>query len=130
MICPGVEFKSVEGDALPPDANFHLRWPYLGVEAVAIHTQVARYIPEADQSRRDTAVLFHKGLYCVECLPVVDNSVCGIRKLARKLTLGVPVLSTFGEQTNGKLQFSQTSIGEHKRCKIQPMPTWQRWRNN
>jgi hypothetical protein len=126
LIYPGVEFKSVEGDALPPDANFNEIRPYLGVETVAVHTQVARYIAEADQSRRDTAVLFQEGLCCVECLPVVDHSVCVFRKLARKLTLGVPISSSFREQTDGKLWFSQTSIGEHKRCKIQIMPRWRR----
>ena len=67
-------------DALPPDADFNEMWPNLGVEAVAVHTQVARCIPEADQSRRDTAVLFHGGLHCVECVPVVDHSVCVFRK--------------------------------------------------
>ena len=80
MIDPGVQFKSVEGNTLFADANFHEIRSYLGVEAVAVHAEVARRIPEADQSRRDTAVLFHKGLYCVEWLPVVDHSACVFRK--------------------------------------------------
>ena len=130
MIYPGVEFKSVEGDALFTDADFNEIRPNLGVKAVAVHAQVAGCVAEADQSRRDTAVLFHKGLHCVECLPVVDHSFCVLAKLARKLTLGGPVSSSFREQTDGKLRFSQTSIGEHKQCKIQSMPTWQRWRTN
>jgi len=130
LIYPGVEFKSVEGDALLADANFHEIRTYLSIEAVAIHAQIERRIPEADQSRRDTAVLFHEGLYCVACLPVVDHSVCVFRKLARKLTLRVPFSSSFREQTDGKLQCSQTSMGEHKRCKIQSMQTWQHWRTN
>ena len=75
MLYPAIEFKSVESDALFADANFNKIRTYLGVEAIAVHAQVAGRIPEADQSRRDTAVLFHKGLYCVECLPVVDHSV-------------------------------------------------------
>ena len=80
MLHPGIEFKSVEGDALPPDANFHQIRPYLGVETITVHAEVAGRVPEANQSRRDTAVLFHEGLYCVECLPVVDHSVCVFRK--------------------------------------------------
>ena len=80
MLYPGVEFKSVEGDALPPDANFNEIWPNLGVEAIAVHTQVTGRIAEANQSRRDTAVLFHGGLHRFECLPVIDHSVCVFRK--------------------------------------------------
>ena len=80
MIYPGVEFKSVEGDTLPSDADFNEIRAYLGVKAVAVHAQVAGRIAEANQSRCDTAVLFHQGLYCVECLPVVDHNVCVFRK--------------------------------------------------
>ncbi len=35
---------------------------------------------ETDQSWGNTAVSLHKGLNCVECLPVVDHSVCVVRK--------------------------------------------------
>ena len=59
MIYPGVEFKSIEGDTLFADADFNEIRPYLGVKPVAVHTQVARYIPEADQSRRDRWRMFH-----------------------------------------------------------------------
>ena len=130
MLHPVIEFKSVEGNALFADPDFNEIRPYLGVKAVAVHTQVTGCVAEADQSRRDTAVLFHKGLYCVEWLPVVTHSDCVFRKLARKLTLGVPVSSSFREQADGKLQCSQTSIGGHKQCKIQSMSTWQSWRTN
>lgn len=80
MIYPGVQFKSVEGDALPPDANFYEIRAYLGVEAIAVHAEVTGRIAEADQSRRDTAFLFHQGGICSECLPVVDHSACVFRK--------------------------------------------------
>jgi len=119
LTSPGVQFKSVEGDALFADTDFDEIRAYLGIKAVAVHTQVTGCVAEADQSRRDTVVLFHKGLYCVECLPMVDHSACGFRKLARKLTLWVPFSSTFRDHIDGKLQCSQTSIGEHKQCKIQ-----------
>ena len=80
MLRKSVQFKSVEGDSLFSDANFNEIGPYLGVEAIAVHAQVTGCIPEANQSRRDTAVLFHQGLCCVEWLPVVDHSACGFRK--------------------------------------------------
>ncbi|HUV20256.1 MAG TPA: hypothetical protein VMZ32_00575 [Gammaproteobacteria bacterium] len=54
MLHPGVQFKSVEGDALFADADFNEIRPYLGVEAVAVHAQVARRIAEADQPGRDS----------------------------------------------------------------------------
>jgi hypothetical protein len=80
LLYPGVEFKSVEGDALPPDANFNEIRTYLGIKSIAVHTQVTGCVEEADQSRRDTAVLFHQGGICFECLPVVDHSACVFRK--------------------------------------------------
>jgi hypothetical protein len=54
LIYPGVEFKSVEGDALLADANFCQMRPYYCVEAVAIHTEVARRIAETNQPGRDS----------------------------------------------------------------------------
>ena len=51
MIHPGVQFKSVEGDALFADTDFSQKGPHLGVEAVAVHAEIARRIAEANQSR-------------------------------------------------------------------------------
>lgn len=60
MIHPGVQFKSVEGDALLADTDFSQKRPYLGVEAIAIHAEIARRIAEANQSRNDRQGLFHR----------------------------------------------------------------------
>jgi hypothetical protein len=48
---PGVQFKSVEGDALPTDRNVGEAGPDLGVEAVAVHAEIARCVPKAHQAR-------------------------------------------------------------------------------
>ncbi|MGB5761048.1 MAG: hypothetical protein WBM58_00705 [Sedimenticolaceae bacterium] len=40
MIHPGVQFNSVEGDALIADWNFGEVRPHLGVEAIAVHAQI------------------------------------------------------------------------------------------
>jgi hypothetical protein len=59
LIYPGIQFKSVEGDALFANADFDEIRPYLGIEAVTIHAEVARRIPEANQSRSDRWRMFH-----------------------------------------------------------------------
>ena len=59
MIYPGVEFKSIEGDTLFADADFNEIRPYLGIEAVAIHAEVARRIPKANQSRSGRWRMLH-----------------------------------------------------------------------
>ena len=50
MIHPGVQFKSVEGDALFTDADFGQIRPYYGVEAIAIHAEVARGVAQPDEA--------------------------------------------------------------------------------
>ena len=56
-------------DTLSPDANVYEIRPQFGIKSIAAHAEVARHISEADQSGRDTAVLFRQGLCCVECFP-------------------------------------------------------------
>jgi hypothetical protein len=48
LLHPGVQFKSVEGYALFPDADFNEIRAYLGVKAVAVHAQVSGCVAEAD----------------------------------------------------------------------------------
>jgi hypothetical protein len=59
LVYPGIQFKSVEGNALPADADFSQMRPYLRIEAVAVHADVTRGIAEAEQSRRDGWRMFH-----------------------------------------------------------------------
>jgi hypothetical protein len=54
LIHPGIQFKAIEGNALFPDANFNEIRPYLGVKAVAVHTQVTGCVAEANQPGRDS----------------------------------------------------------------------------
>ena len=49
VVNPGVQFKAVEGNSLSTNAYFGEVWPDLGVEAVSVHAQVARGVPEAEQ---------------------------------------------------------------------------------
>ena len=45
MVHPGVQFKSVEGDALFPDGYLNQIRSDFAVEAVAIHAQIQGGIP-------------------------------------------------------------------------------------
>jgi hypothetical protein len=54
LLPPAIQFKAVEGDALAADADFPQVRPDFGVEAVAVHAEVAGRVPEPEHSR-------HKG---------------------------------------------------------------------
>ena len=53
VIGPGVEVKSVEGDALVTDRDLGEIGPDLRVEAVAVHAEILRSVAHADQARED-----------------------------------------------------------------------------
>jgi hypothetical protein len=59
LIHPGIQFKSVKGDALFPDRYLGQPGPDLSVKAIPVHAQVAGRITEADQARRDRFKLSH-----------------------------------------------------------------------
>ena len=67
MVYPGIQIKAIKGNTLLSDANFNEIRPYLGVKAVPVHAQIEGRVPEADQSWRNRAGLFHERLYCIEC---------------------------------------------------------------
>lgn len=50
VIGPSVQVKPVEGDALIADGNLGEKGAHLGVEAIPIHAQVERCVPEANES--------------------------------------------------------------------------------
>ena len=60
MIHPGVQFKSVEGNALLADADYSEMRSHLGVEAVAVHAEIVRRVAETDQARCDGTQMFHQ----------------------------------------------------------------------
>lgn len=50
-IGPGVQFKTVEGDALLAHAFFMQVWAYFAVEAVLVHAEISRCVPQANDPR-------------------------------------------------------------------------------
>ena len=53
LLCPRVQFKPVEGNALGADRDLGEIAADLGVEAVAIHAEVARRVAESDEAGED-----------------------------------------------------------------------------
>lgn len=51
VVDPGIQFKPVERDSLSTDRDFSEVGPDFGVEAVAVHAEIARGVPKAQQSR-------------------------------------------------------------------------------
>jgi hypothetical protein len=74
VIHPGIQFKSVKGDALFPDRNLRQPGSNLAVEAIPVHAQVAGRVPEADQARGDRFKLSHVSLSFNASKQVVDES--------------------------------------------------------
>ena len=48
VVGPGVKVKSIEGDTALADRHLDEQWPYLGLEAVAVHAEIRRCVPEAN----------------------------------------------------------------------------------
>jgi hypothetical protein len=48
VVNPGVQFKAVEGHSLSTNADLGEVRPDLGVEAITIHAEVARGVPETE----------------------------------------------------------------------------------
>ena len=53
MVHPGVQFKSVEGNALIADRDFSQMWTHFAVEAVAIHAHIQGRVPKPEQAWKD-----------------------------------------------------------------------------
>ena len=54
MIHPGVQFKAVERNALSTDRDFCQVRPDLCIEAIAVHAEVTRRVPETDEPRDES----------------------------------------------------------------------------
>lgn len=54
MIHPGVQFKAVERNALSTNRDFSKLGADFRVEAVSVHPEVARRIPETEEPRGDS----------------------------------------------------------------------------
>jgi hypothetical protein len=51
LLPPGIQFKAVEGDALPANTHFRDIGPDLGVKEIAVHAEIAGRIAEPQHSR-------------------------------------------------------------------------------
>ena len=53
VIDPGVEVKPIERDAAIADRDLGEERPDLGIEPVAVHAEIGRRVPVADETRQD-----------------------------------------------------------------------------
>lgn len=53
LLDPGIEIKAIEGFALDADRNQRQPRPNLFIEAVLVHAEIPRRIPETEQPRED-----------------------------------------------------------------------------
>ena len=54
MVDPGIQFKPVERDALATNRDLSEMRPDFRVEAVSVHAEVARRIPEPEEPRGES----------------------------------------------------------------------------
>jgi hypothetical protein len=52
FLCPGIEFKPIEGDALATDWDFGQIGPHLGIEAIPVHSKIGWGIAQAVETRQ------------------------------------------------------------------------------
>ena len=57
LVRPGIEVKAVKGNALGADGHLKKIRAHLGVEPVAVHAEVGRCIPKADEPRGEPGAL-------------------------------------------------------------------------
>ena len=53
LLDPGIEIKAIEGFALDADRNQRQPGPNLFIEAVLVHAEIPRRIPEPEQPREE-----------------------------------------------------------------------------
>ena len=53
VVGPGIEVKAVEGNSLGADGDLGEMRPHGGIEAVAVHAEIARCIAQADEAREN-----------------------------------------------------------------------------
>jgi hypothetical protein len=51
VVHPGVQFKPIEGDALPADRNSGEIRSHLSVKTVPVHTEIAGHVPKTYEAR-------------------------------------------------------------------------------
>ncbi len=58
LIHPGIEFKPVESDPLRADGDLGEERPDLGIEAVAVNTEIEGGVPKPDEPRKQNRRVF------------------------------------------------------------------------
>lgn len=53
VVGPGVEVKTIEGDAAIADRDFGEERPNLGIEPVAVHAEIRRCVALPDEAGKD-----------------------------------------------------------------------------
>ena len=51
VVHPGIQFKAVEGYSLPANRDLGDQGAHVGVEAMAVHPEVARSVAKTEQAR-------------------------------------------------------------------------------
>jgi hypothetical protein len=59
VVCPRVEFKAIEGDALHAYPDLRQRRTDLAIEAIAVHTKVGRGFAKANEAGEHGGVAQH-----------------------------------------------------------------------
>jgi hypothetical protein len=54
LVHPGIEIKAIEGFALDADRNQRHPGPDLSIEAVLVHAEIPRRIPEPEEAREES----------------------------------------------------------------------------
>ena len=103
MVYPGIQIKAIKGNTLLSDANFSQIRSCLGVKAVPVHAQIEGGVPEADQSRGNSAVLFHEQVYDIAFNQVVDRNPGTAQKCVQKHDSQSELSNIFNCTSNGKL---------------------------
>lgn len=90
LLHPSVEFKAVERDALGADRDLGEVRPDLGVEAVAVHAEVAGGVAEAQQARQ-----YREGPRPIApCRRPVTSVFSMLRRTHRRPAVGAVVATT------------------------------------
>lgn len=63
VVNPFIEFETIEGDALFTDGDFGEAWPNLGIEAIAVHAEVGRCVPQPQNARQQGYVACVAGFH-------------------------------------------------------------------
>lgn len=107
MIDPGVQFKAVERDALSTDRDFREVGADVCVEAVAVHAEVTRSVPETKEPRNDACRLSGRAVH-VQLASTAQvrgrNGLAFVAELTADGEPSLPVLSFLFRRQRARLE--------------------------